>query len=64
MFLAELWKRVGGAGASRLSAGEEYAIELFAEKHGITADQARKIIDRAGGSRSKADELAAKQKAD
>lgn len=40
---------------------EQYEVSYFAKKHGITAAKAREILERAGPSRRKADELAAGQ---
>ncbi len=37
---------------------EQYEVAYFAKKHGITAEEARRILDYAGRSRAKADEMA------
>jgi hypothetical protein len=37
---------------------EQYELAYFAQKHGISAAEAREILDRAGRSREKADALA------
>jgi hypothetical protein len=37
---------------------EQYEVTYFAKKHEISAEEARSILDRAGRSRSKADEMA------
>ena len=41
---------------------EQYEVAYFAKKHGISAEKARNILDRAGRSREKADELANTEK--
>lgn len=42
----------------KLVASEEpYEVAYFAEKHGIGAEEAREILDRAGRGRQKADAL-------
>ena len=40
---------------------EQYEVAYFARKHGISADKAKEILDRAGRSREKADALAESQ---
>ncbi|MDB5696218.1 MAG: hypothetical protein JWN21_1761 [Sphingomonas bacterium] len=47
---------------SRVAAGEEYEVGYFARKHGITAEQARELIDRVGNDRDALDAAAAKLK--
>ena len=37
---------------------QPYEVAYFASKHGLTADEARAILEKAGPSREKADELA------
>lgn len=55
----------GGADRSRVAGSEPYEVHYFARKHGITADDARDIIARAGPDRDKANRLAEKrEKAD
>jgi hypothetical protein len=41
-----------------VAAEEQYEVAYFASKHGLTADEARRVLERAGRSREKADELA------
>lgn len=50
------------AGHDRLSGTPQYDVSYFAARHGITAAEARRIIDQAGGNRNWADELAGAQK--
>lgn len=49
---------IGSQDRSRVSAEQQYELSYFAEKHGISPDRAREIIQRAGNNRVKADELA------
>lgn len=41
-----------------VAAEEQYEVAYFAQKHGLSAEEARAILDRAGRSREKADEMA------
>ncbi len=41
---------------------EQYEVAYLATKHGISAEKARAILDRASRSREKADEMAAPEK--
>jgi len=43
---------------ARVSGEEQYEVSYFAKKHGISAEEARRIIAQAGPSREKADSLA------
>jgi len=45
-----------------VAGGEQYEVAYFAAKHGIPADEARKIISKAGPSREKADSAAEEHK--
>lgn len=49
-------------GRDRANAEEPYEVSYFAEKHGIPAEQARKILASSGASRKAADEAAARKK--
>ena len=51
-----------GRDRAKVNAEEPYEVSYFAEKHGISAEQARKILASAGSSRKAADEAAARQK--
>jgi hypothetical protein len=44
--------------------GEEYEVEYFARKHGISVAQAEELIREHGNSREKLDAAAGKLKAD
>ena len=50
----------GGADRRRVAANEPYEVGYFARKHGITREQAQKLIDRIGGDRDKLNAEAAK----
>jgi hypothetical protein len=52
----------GGADRDRVAAGQDYEVEHFARKHGITAEQAKALIERHGNSRETLDAEAAKLK--
>jgi hypothetical protein len=48
----------GAADRARVAAEQQYEVSYFAKKHGITPDEARRIIHLAGPSRAKADAAA------
>lgn len=52
----------GGQDRERVSAEQQYELRYFADKHGISADEAKRIIKEAGNSREKADALVGRQK--
>jgi hypothetical protein len=52
----------GGQDRRRVARGQAYEVSYFARKHGLTAEQARKIIEQASGSREKANRLAEKKR--
>jgi hypothetical protein len=52
----------GGPDRQRVSAEEGYEVAHFANKHGITLDEARDIIQRHGPSRAQSDAAAEKLK--
>lgn len=49
---------VGGQDRARVSAEQGYELDYFAQKHGITRDQARELIDHIGNDRAKLDAAA------
>jgi len=53
----------GGADRGRVAGGEEYEVEYFARKHGISVAQAEELIREHGNSREKLDAAAGKLKA-
>lgn len=48
----------GGQDRSRVAGDQEYEVRYFAEKHGISIEQAQRLIDQHGNSREKLDEAA------
>jgi hypothetical protein len=52
--------KTGAADRGRVAGGEGYEVEYFAQKHGITAEQARDLIDRHGNDRAALDAAAEK----
>jgi uncharacterized protein DUF3606 len=52
--------KVGKPDRSRVSADQDYEVQQFAEKHGLSPQQVRDLIARYGNSREKL-ERAAKQ---
>lgn len=42
----------GGRDRSRVAAGQGYELGYFARKHGISRDEARKLIARVGNDRA------------
>ena len=46
----------------RVSGSEEYEVEYFARKHGLTAEQARQLIREVGNDRTKLDAAAERMK--
>ncbi|MBA2934555.1 DUF3606 domain-containing protein [Sphingomonas sp. CGMCC 1.13654] len=53
----------GEGDRSRVAGGEDYEVEYFARKHGISVEQARKLIDTHGNDRETLDREAEKLKA-
>lgn len=45
-----------GRDRSRVAGNEPYELQHIAEKHGVTVDEIKKIIDRVGNSREKIEE--------
>jgi hypothetical protein len=52
----------GGPDRSRVAGEEQYEVRHFAERHGLSMDEARRIIEEAGPSREKADAAAERAK--
>ena len=52
----------GGADRDRVAAGQDYEVEHFARKHGITTEEAKALIKRHGNNRETLDAEAAKLK--
>ena len=51
---------VGEPDRSRVAGGQDYEVRYLGEKYGLTADQARTLIERVGNDREKLDEEARK----
>lgn len=60
--MADDTSKRGGRDRSRVAAGQGYELRYFARKHGISADQARQLIDRVGNDRDKLNAAAEKMK--
>jgi len=50
----------GAADRNRVAANERYELDYFAEKHGISREDARRIIKQHGSDRDAADRAASK----
>lgn len=53
-------KAKGAADRRQVAKGEGYEVSYFARKHDITAEQARKLIDKIGNNREKLNSAAEK----
>ncbi len=60
--MADNKKKTGKADRSMVAAGEGYEVNYFATKHGITREQARKLIAKVGNNRGKLNKAAEKLK--
>jgi hypothetical protein len=58
--MADDKSKTDGRDRSRVSGSEQYEVEYFAEKHGLSAEQARDLIADIGNDREKLDEAAGK----
>ena len=52
----------GAQDRARVSGEQEYEVRYFADKHGISVEQAQELIDRHGNSREKLDAAAERLK--
>lgn len=52
--------KTGGADRARVAGDETYEVGYFADKHGISREQARELIDRHGNDRATLDAAAEK----
>jgi Protein of unknown function (DUF3606) len=50
--------KVGAADRSRVASEQDYEVDHFAKRHGITADQARELIRKHGNNRDELDAAA------
>ena len=60
--MADRKSKRGKADRRKVAKGEGYEVAYFARKHGITRDQAIRLIDRIGNDREKLNKAAAKLK--
>ena len=51
---------VGEPDRSRVAGDQDYEVRYLAEKHGLSAEQARQLIARVGNDRQKLDKAAKK----
>ena len=58
--MADDKSKTGGADRRQIAKSQQYEVGYFAKKHRITAADARAILQQAGRSREKANELAAR----
>ncbi|RAK57644.1 DUF3606 domain-containing protein [Phenylobacterium deserti] len=56
--MADNKQHVGEPDRSRVSGSEDYEVRYFADKHGLTMDQARDLIARHGNQRDELDRAA------
>lgn len=60
--MADNEENVGEPDRSRVSGSERYEVSYFAERHGISMDQARDLIDKHGNQRDELDAAAERLK--
>jgi hypothetical protein len=60
--MADNKSNIGGADRRTVAGNEPYEVSYFAGKHGITAQQARELIDKYGNSRANLDAATEKLK--
>jgi hypothetical protein len=60
--MADNKQNVGEPDRSRVSGSEDYEVQHFAQKHGITAQQARDLIAKHGNDRETLDAAAGQLK--
>jgi hypothetical protein len=58
--MADSKSKRGGADRRRVAASQPYEVSYFARKHGLSREQAEKIIKQTGGDREKANAAAQK----
>ena len=61
--MADNRSQVGEPDRSRMAAGERYEVQHLAERHGISTDEARELIERFGNDRDVLDREAEKLRA-
>ena len=60
--MADNTKNRGGRDRSRVAGGQGYELGYFARKHGISREEAKKLIQRVGNDRAKLNAAAEKLK--
>lgn len=60
--MADDKSKTGGEDRGRVSGSEEYEVRYFAESHGISIEQAQKLIDEHGNNRDTLDAAAERLK--
>lgn len=60
--MADNKQNAGEPDRSRVSGSEDYEVRYFADKHGITMDQARELIAKHGSQRDELDAAAERLK--
>jgi hypothetical protein len=56
--------KLGNGDRDRVAGRQDYEVEYFARKHGISPDQVHQLIKEVGNDREKLDEAAARLKTD
>jgi hypothetical protein len=56
--MADNTQKVGGQDRSQVSGSEDYEVRHFADKHGLSMDQARALIRQHGNNREDLDRAA------
>lgn len=54
--------KTGGRDRKQVAGGQDYEVRYFAERHGISTEQAQQLIDRHGNSREELDRAAQQMK--
>ncbi|WP_374470891.1 DUF3606 domain-containing protein [Phenylobacterium sp.] len=60
--MADNKQNVGEPDRSRVSGSEDYELRYFADKHGISMDQARELVAKHGNQREELDAAAERLK--
>ena len=61
--MADDMRKRGGPDRRRVAGGQTYEVDYFARKHGISLEQAKRLIEEIGNDRRKLDQAAEKMKA-
>lgn len=61
--MADDKSKIGGADRARVAGDQDYEVYHFADKHGISPNQARELIERCGNDRDMLEREVAKMKA-